>query len=103
MLLGRSGTGKTTCLIYRLFNEFKLFWKRRKQNEEKRVLLREGRQFEINQRNAEKETQDNAEIDENLEKDEDGDDIAQNEFDEFDGEDFGAILSLNLQFFDLNA
>ena len=88
--------GKTTCLIYRLFNEFKLFWKRRKQNEERRVLLREERQAEINQRNAEKETGDDEEIgDENLETEEDGDDeidIAQDEFDEFDGEDFGAIF-----------
>ena len=58
------------------------------------MLLREARQFEINRRNVEKETEDNAEIgDENLEKDEGGnDDIAQDEFDEFDGEDFGAIF-----------
>ena len=45
--------------------------KRRKQNEEKRILLREERQIEINRRNVEKETEDNAEIgDENLEKEE---------------------------------
>jgi hypothetical protein len=88
LLLGRSGTGKTTCLIYRLFNEFKLFWERRKQNEEKRELLREARQAEINLRNAKRENHE----DENLDKDEDGDDIAQDEFDEFDGEDFGAIF-----------
>ena len=26
LLLGRSGTGKTTCCLYRLWNEFKKFW-----------------------------------------------------------------------------
>lgn len=26
LLLGRSGTGKTTCCLYRLWNEFKLYW-----------------------------------------------------------------------------
>ena len=26
LLLGRSGTGKTTCCIYRLWNEFKIYW-----------------------------------------------------------------------------
>ena len=26
LLLGRSGTGKTTCCLYRLWNEFKCFW-----------------------------------------------------------------------------
>ena len=26
LLLGRSGTGKTTCCLYRLWNEFKQFW-----------------------------------------------------------------------------
>lgn len=26
LLLGRSGTGKTTCCLYRLWNEFKAFW-----------------------------------------------------------------------------
>ena len=26
LLLGRSGTGKTTCCLYRLWNEFKSFW-----------------------------------------------------------------------------
>ena len=83
-------------MIYRLFNEFKLFWKRRKQYEEKRILLREERQIEINRRNVEKETEDNAEIgDENLEKEggvDDENSLAQYEFDEFDGEDFGAIF-----------
>lgn len=28
LLLGRSGTGKTTCCLYRLWNEFKLYWDR---------------------------------------------------------------------------
>ena len=27
LLLGRSGTGKTTCCLYRLWNEFKHYWK----------------------------------------------------------------------------
>ena len=26
LLLGRSGTGKTTCCLYRLWNQFKLYW-----------------------------------------------------------------------------
>ena len=26
LLLGRSGTGKTTCLVYRMWNEYKLYW-----------------------------------------------------------------------------
>ena len=26
LLLGRSGTGKTTCCLYRLWNEFKIYW-----------------------------------------------------------------------------
>lgn len=26
LLLGRSGTGKTTCCVYRLWNEFKIYW-----------------------------------------------------------------------------
>ncbi|CAL1532829.1 unnamed protein product, partial [Lymnaea stagnalis] len=26
LLLGRSGTGKTTCCLYRLFNEFLNYW-----------------------------------------------------------------------------
>ena len=26
LLLGRSGTGKTTCCLYRLWNEFKVYW-----------------------------------------------------------------------------
>ena len=28
LLLGRSGTGKTTCCLYRLWNEFRLYWDR---------------------------------------------------------------------------
>ena len=28
LLLGRSGTGKTTCCLYRLWNEFKAYWDR---------------------------------------------------------------------------
>lgn len=28
LLLGRSGTGKTTCCLYRLWNEFRMYWDR---------------------------------------------------------------------------
>ena len=28
LLLGRSGTGKTTCCLYRLWNEFRIYWDR---------------------------------------------------------------------------
>ena len=27
LLLGRSGTGKTTCLVYRIWNDYKAYWK----------------------------------------------------------------------------
>ena len=33
LLQGRSGTGKTTCCLYRLWNEFKLYWSKARPND----------------------------------------------------------------------
>ena len=33
LLLGRSGTGKTTCCLYRLWNNYQTYWQRNKLNE----------------------------------------------------------------------
>ena len=100
LLLGRSGTGKTTCLIYRLFNEFKLFWKRSQQNEEKLKLARGALQQEMNARSAKdgnesrvSNTNDKGKDEASVPEFDETDDLARNfEDDEYYGEDFGAIF-----------
>ena len=37
LLLGRSGTGKTTCLVYRMWNEYKTYWEKTGMHMEKRI------------------------------------------------------------------
>ena len=58
LLLGRSGTGKTTCCLYRLWSKFKAYWE---------IAERAGPHIPVLQRLLEIETSDGESLEENTE------------------------------------
>ena len=82
LLLGRSGTGKTTCCLYRLWNEFKFYWDPVRRHPDAKIPRKslipieafggEMDQEEVEEEEEEKESKKSEEVEEEEEEEEEG-------------------------------